>query len=132
MIVYSSAILAILRMEPDWQVFAERLNGASHSEMSAVTYMELCGVVDSLKIPELSGQVDELIEQCRIAIEPATVEQANLARQAFRDYGRGSGHPANLDFGDCFSYALARVKREPILFKGDGFRHTDLRPAIAS
>ena len=60
-----------------------------------------------------------------------TAEQARIARQAYRDYGRGSGHAANLNFGDCFSYALARVKREPILFKGDDFGHTDLRAAIA-
>jgi len=58
------------------------------------------------------------------------VEQAKIARQAYRDYGKGSGHPAQLNFGDCFSYALARDKREPILFKGDHFVHTDLRSAI--
>lgn len=131
MIVDSSAIIAVLKMEPDWQVFAEKLNVANQPVMSAATYVEICVVVDSLKIPELSGQVDELIEQCRITIEPVTVEQANVARQAYRDYGRGSGHPARLNYGDCFSYALARVKREPILFKGDDFQHTDLRPAIA-
>jgi ribonuclease VapC len=59
-----------------------------------------------------------------------TAEQAHIARQAYRDYGRGSGHPANLNFGDCFSYALASEKREPILFKGDDFVHTELRSAL--
>jgi ribonuclease VapC len=58
-------------------------------------------------------------------IEPVTAAQAKIARQAYRDYGKGSGHPANLNFGDCFSYALARDKREPILYKGDDFVHTD-------
>jgi ribonuclease VapC len=70
-----------------------------------------------------------VIERSRIAIEPVTAEQARIARQAYRDYGRGSGHPANLNFGDCFSYALARDKREPMLWKGDDFGHTDLHSA---
>jgi ribonuclease VapC len=60
-------------------------------------------------------------------IEPFTAEQAQIARQAYRDYGRGSGHAANLNLGDCFAYALAREKRQPLLYKGDAFRHTDLR-----
>jgi len=64
-----------------------------------------------------------------MVIEPVTVEQARIARQAYRDFGRGSGHRANLNFGDCFAYALARVKREPLLFKGDDFTHTDVRRA---
>jgi ribonuclease VapC len=62
-------------------------------------------------------------------VEPFTEEQAQIARQAYRDYGKGSGHRAQLNFGDCFSYALARVKREPLLFKGDDFVHTDVRSA---
>ena len=65
-----------------------------------------------------------------MVIEPVTVEQARIARQAYRDYGKGSGHPAGLNFGDCFSYALAREKREPILFKGEDFSKTDLRAAV--
>lgn len=131
MIVDSSALVAILKMEPDWQVFAETLSLSSHSEMSAATYVELCVVVDSLKIAELSRQVDSLIEESKIVIEPVTAEQARIARQAYRDYGKGSGHPARLNFGDCFSYALAHAKREPILFKGTDFQHTDLRSALA-
>jgi ribonuclease VapC len=73
--------------------------------------------------------LDEAIEEARIVIAPVTVEQAKIARQAYHDYGKGSGHPANLNFGDCFSYALARDKREPLLYKGDDFVHTDIRPA---
>jgi ribonuclease VapC len=86
-------------------------------------------VVDRWRNPTLSSRVDELIEQFCIVIEPVTPEQARIARAAYRDYGKGSGHRANLNFVDCFSYALARAKREPILFKGDDFVHTDLRPA---
>jgi ribonuclease VapC len=77
----------------------------------------------------MSAQLDDVIDEIGIVIEPVTVEQAKIARQAYRDYGKGSGHPANLNFGDCFSYALAREKREPMLWKGDDFGHTDLRPA---
>ena len=130
MIVDSSALIAILKMEADWQFFAQQLSLGDHCTMSAATYVEVGLVVDSLKIAELSQQVDELIEESGIVIEPVTAEQARIARQAYRDYGKGSGHRARLNFGDCFSYALARVKREPILFKGDGFQHTDLRSAL--
>ncbi len=63
-------------------------------------------------------------------VEPVTLDQVRIARQAYRDYGKGSGHRANLNFGDCFSYALARVKREPLLFKGDDFGFTDVRRAV--
>jgi len=70
-----------------------------------------------------------LIERFKIVIEPVTAAQAKIARQAYRDFGKGSGHPAGLNFGDCFTYALAREKREPVLWKGDDFGHTDLRAA---
>jgi len=75
-------------------------------------------------------EIDEIIQKFNIQIEPVTAEQARIAREAYRGYGKGSGHPASLNFGDCFAYALARDKREPLLFKGDDFVHTDLRPAV--
>jgi ribonuclease VapC len=78
----------------------------------------------------LSREFDELIERFKIVIEPVTAEQAKIARQAYRDFGKGSGSPASLNFGDCFTYALARDKREPLLYKGDDFGHTDLRAAL--
>ena len=70
------------------------------------------------------------METTDIEVLAFTAEQAKIARQAYRDYGRGSGHPANLNFGDCFSYALAAERREPLLFVGDGFGHTDIRSAV--
>jgi len=130
MIVDSSAIVAILKREPDWRTFSRALDTSEISRISAANYFESSVVVDGWKDPILSAQLDELIERFDIHIEPVTPEQARIARQAYRDYGRGSGHPANLNFGDCFSYALARAKREPILFKGADFVHTDLRPAV--
>jgi ribonuclease VapC len=74
--------------------------------------------------------LDELVERFDIRIEPVTAEQAKIARQAYRDFGKGSGHPAGLNFGDCFSYALAREKREPLLWKGNDFGHTDVWPTV--
>jgi ribonuclease VapC len=67
-----------------------------------------------------------LIVQTEIMAEPVTLEQASIARAAYRDFGKGSGHPAQLNFGDCFPYALAKSTREPLLFKGDDCSHTDV------
>lgn len=130
MIVDTSALIAILKLEPERVPFAEILDQADSLRISAATYVELSIVMDRRKSPALSREVDEIIERFNIQIEPVTAEQARIARQAYRDYGRASGHAANLNFGDCFSYALARAKREPILFKGDDFVHTDLRNAL--
>jgi len=91
--------------------------------------LETSIVLDGRHDPAQSARLDDLIEELGMVIEPVTSHQARIARQAYRDYGKGSGHPANLNFGDCFSYALARDKREPILYKGDDFVHTDLRSA---
>jgi ribonuclease VapC len=106
------------------------MEGAEVVRISAATYFETSIVIDAYRIPKLSSRLDEFFQQPEIVIEPVTVDQARIARQAYRDYGKGSGHPAQLNFGDCFSYALARDKREPILFKGDDFSHTDLRSAL--
>jgi ribonuclease VapC len=130
MIVDSSALIAILSDEPEGPAFARKIDETKTVSISAATYLEASIVLDSNRDPVLTGGLDELILDTEIVIEPVTFEQARIARQAYRDYGRGSGHPANLNFGDCFSYALARVKREPMLFKGDNFAHTDLRPAV--
>ena len=129
MIVDTSALVAILRFEPERMAFAKVLDGAKSLYISAETYLELSIVIDSRRDPVLSREIDEIIARFNIMIEPVTAEQARIARQAYRDYGKGSGHPANLNFGDCFTYALARDKREPVLYKGDDFVHTDLRSA---
>lgn len=130
MIVDSSAIVAILKQEPDWRIFAASLDASEEISLSAGTYLEISVVIGRLNDPVMNRQIDELIEEFSILIEPFTEEQARIARQAYRDFGKGSGHRANLNFGDCFAYALARVKREPLLYKGDDFVHTDLRSAL--
>jgi ribonuclease VapC len=129
MIVDTSAVIAILRDEPDCARLAEAIRSAQFRRMSAATYVETSIVVDASRDPVLSRRLDELLAEADIVIEPLTEAQAHLARAAYRDFGRGSGHPARLDLGDCFSYALAKDRAEPLLFKGDDFVHTDIVPA---
>jgi ribonuclease VapC len=129
MIVDSSALVAILKREPERQRFTQLLKDAAEVRISAATYFEVSIVIDSARDPITSRMLDDLMENSKISIEPFTADQARIARQAYRDFGRGSGHRANLNFGDCFAYALARVKREPLLYKGDDFVHTDVRSA---
>jgi ribonuclease VapC len=130
MIVDSSALIAIVKGEPEAAAFKAALLASDQPKMSAATYLEACIVADGYHNPILRADFDAIVERTGIQIEPFTEEQARIARQAYRDYGKGSGHLANLNFGDCFSYALARVKHEPLLFEGDDFIHTDIRPAI--
>src|ERR1035437_9723856 len=126
MIVDTSALIAILTDEPDGLALSLALDDPEVVRLSAASYLETSIVLDKHRDPVLSGRLDDLIEDVKIVIEPVTAEQAKIARQAYRDYGKGSGHRAGLNFGDCFTYALAREKREPVLWKGDDFGHTDL------
>ena len=128
MIVDTSAIIAILRDEPDAPELAAALESAGVRSISAATYVEAAIVTDSNRNPLLSNLLDSLLSRLLITIEPVTVEQARLAREAYRDFGKGR-HRAGLNLGDCFSYALAKDKREPLLFKGDDFRKTDVEVA---
>ena len=131
MIIDSSAIVAILRKEPEGPALAEAIEKAYPCKMSAATFLEAAIVIDGMREPLVSHRFDEMLAQSGIAIEPVTRDQARIAREAYRDFGRGSGHPARLNFGDCFAYALARVTGEPLLFKGNDFSHTDLTSALA-
>jgi ribonuclease VapC len=130
MIVDTSAIIAIIKNEPEARAFSEAIEAAEVVRTSAASYVESGIVAGRYRDPILTSRLEEILENPGLQIEPVTVAQAKIAWQAYRDYGKGSGHPANLNFGDCFSYALAREKREPILFKGDDFGHTDLRSAL--
>ena len=129
MIVDSSALVAVIKREPDWAALSDHMKIAGRLRMSAASYLETAIVIDGRRDAVMSAQLDDVIDEIGIVIEPVTVEQAKIARQAYQNFGKGSGHPANLNFGDCFSYALAREKREPMLWKGDDFGHTDIRPA---
>lgn len=129
MIVDSSALVAVMKREPDWAALSDCMKAADCLRMSAASYLETAIVLDSRRDSVMSARLDDVIEDAEIVIEPVTVAQAKVARQAYRDFGKGSGHAAGLNFGDCFTYALAREKREPVLWKGDDFGHTDLRAA---
>ena len=131
MIVDTSALVAILFDEPDAARYAQAIETAPRRALSAASYVEAAAVVDRTGDPVVSRRLDDLLTAGSIAVEPVTVEQARLARAAYRDFGKGSGHPAALNFGDCFSYALARERGEPLLFKGDDFAHTDVPAALA-
>lgn len=130
MIVDTSAIIAIARHEEDAASYADALETASSRRMSAANYLEAAVVVDGSRNPVLSRRFDELVKTAKIAVEPVTEVHARIARNAYRDFGKGSGHPAKLNFGDCFAYALASDTGEPLLFKGDDFSHTDIASAL--
>ena len=97
--------------------------------MASANYLEAAIVVDGKRSAIGSRALDDAIEKFRIEIVPFTAEHACIARQAYRDFGKGSGHPAKLNYGDSIAYALARSERQPLLFVGDDFTHTDIEPA---
>ena len=129
MILDTSAVIAILRLEAEASELAALIERAQHRRMSAVSYVEAGAVIDGSRDPVASRRLDELIEEAEITIETVTEAQARVARQAYRDFGKPSGHAAKLNFGDCFSYALAKSKAEPLLFKGEDFSRTDVKKA---
>ncbi|MBI2909060.1 MAG: type II toxin-antitoxin system VapC family toxin [Chloroflexi bacterium] len=131
MIIDTSALLAILRDEPEALPCAEAIAQATTRRISAANFLEAAIVIDASRDPIASRRLDDLIRVADIAIEPVTAEQARLGREAYRDFGKGSGR-AQLNFGDCFAYALARATGEPLLFKGDDFAQTDVTPALTA
>jgi ribonuclease VapC len=130
MIVDASAIIAILRDEPEAPSYAKAIAEAEVCRISAVNYVEAAVVIDASRDPIASRRFDDLFQAADLVIDPVTEAQGRLAREAYRDFGKGSGHPACLNFGDCFAYALAKVTREPLLFKGSDFRHTDVSTVL--
>ena len=130
MIIDTSALIAILRGEPDAKACALAIERTVNRRLSAANFVETALVIDGSRDPVASRRFDDLIQEAQIIIEPVTEVQARIAREAYRDFGKGSGHPAKLNFGDCFAYALARVTGQPLLFKGDDFIHTDVVPAL--
>lgn len=130
MIVDTSALIAILRDEPDAALHANAIANAPVRRISAANYVETAVVIDASRDPIASRRFDELLREAGIGIEPVTEAQARIAREAYRDFGRASGHHARLNFGDCFAYALAKAMNEPLLFKGDDFTHTDVTSAL--
>jgi len=132
MILDTSALITLIEGEPEADMFLELIARSSQVSISAATYVEASIVIDSRNNPVLSRSLDTLLDDLAVTIEPVTADQARVARQADRDFGKGRQHPAQLNFGDCFSYALASTAGQPLLFKGQDFSHTDVRSAARS
>jgi ribonuclease VapC len=129
MVVDSSALVAIFFMEPDAPNYLQALQAAPSLCMSAANLLEIAIVIDNAETSEQMLDLDLFLAEAEVEIVPVTARQARLAREAYRRYGKGN-HPAKLNFGDCFAYALARERNLPLLFKGDDFTRTDLRAAL--
>jgi ribonuclease VapC len=129
MVIFST-IIAILKDEPDYDKYSEAML-LSHKQvqMSAASYLE-AGIVFDAANDSGDDALEALINDLRINITSVTAVQAKTARAAYRQYGKGSGHPAQLNFGDCFAYALAKDSGEALLFKGTDFSQTDVTAAI--
>jgi ribonuclease VapC len=129
-IIDTSALIAILRAEPDAGEMAHAIERARSRRISAMNWLEAAVVIDTSRDPVASRRFDELVQTAELHVEPVTHDQARIARDAYRDFGKGSGHKAALNFGDCFAYALAKSAGEALLFKGNDFGHTDITPAL--
>lgn len=131
MIVDTSAVVAVLTGEPERDELLRQIEtgGEEGCRMSVANYLECAVVVDGCRDPVLSRHLDVLLESLRVELCAVDEEQARVARRAYTDFGRGSGHPARLNFGDCFAYALASTTGEALVFKGEDFTHTDVRRA---
>lgn len=130
MIVDTSALVAILTVESDASFLLETIRSAPSASMSATGYLETGIVIDARRDSVLSLSLDTLLDKLDVRIRDVTASQARLARQAYRNFGKGSGHRAQLNFGDCFAYALAADTDEPLLYKGDDFAHAGVRSAV--
>jgi ribonuclease VapC len=128
MILDTSALVAVLYGEPEARDFVERIRAADVCRISVANHVELSMVIESQLGTNGTRQADAFLRRAGVVVEPVTIEQGDLARQAFLDFGKGR-HKAGLNFGDCFSYALARATGEALLFKGDDFALTDIRRA---
>ena len=127
MIVDTSAVLAVLFREADAERYARVILTASPCRMSVASLLEASIVVGG-RGHATDAELDSFVEEAEIELSPVTREQVEAARQAWRRFGKGN-HEAALNLGDCFAYALATVTGEPLLFKGDDFRHTDIEAA---
>lgn len=125
MVIDTSALLAILFNEPERRTFNEAIEAAESRKVSAATFVEVSMVLESRFGAEALRELDLFFERAGIEIAAVDSEQARVAQRAFSRFGKGR-HPAGLNFGDCFSYALAMVVGEPLLYKGEDFRQTDV------
>ena len=131
MILDTSAIIAIIANEPARERLTHALAAAPARRVSAATLVEIDAVTARRGDGSLSRRAHRLLQALEVETVPFDATQAAIAARAYREYGRGTGHAAALNLGDCFSYALALHLDEPLLFVGDDFRHTDVQQALA-
>jgi ribonuclease VapC len=129
-IVDTSALIAILFQEPDAQVFADVLESTERAKISAATLFEAFSVADRARDRTVGRRLDSICRESGLSVVPLDEAQARIAREAYRDFGKGSGHKARLNLGDCFAYALAKATGEPLLYKGTDFGQTDVASAL--
>jgi ribonuclease VapC len=125
MVLDTSAVLAILQNEPERRQFNEAIEAADTRSLSTASFVECSMIVESRYGADGVRALDLFIAKAQVSLVPVDEEQADLARRAFRKYGKGR-HSAGLNFGDCFSYALSKALEEPLLFKGNDFPQTDV------
>lgn len=128
MVIDTSAVVAILFLEPEAQSFASAIRADQIRLMSAASALETAMVVEARHGPSGGREFDLFLHRAGIDIVPFSADQFELARRAWRLYGKGN-HPAALNLGDCFAYALAKNTGEPLLFKGEDFLRTDVARA---
>jgi ribonuclease VapC len=131
MVIDSSALIALLLSEPETDEFVTAIAGSLVRLISAASYLETTIVMLSRSGSEGQRKLDRLLTDLAATVFPFTLDQAVLAAEAYKRYGKGSGHPAGLNFGDCFTYGLAKLTGEPVLFRGNDFSRTDLASATA-
>lgn len=129
MVLDTSALIAILTAEPEANTFAAVIATAATRLLSAASLLETAIIIEARYGPAGGQKLDELIRVAQVQVEPVTVEQVTSARLAYRVYGKGR-HPAGLNYGDCFAYALAKISGEPLLFKGNDFGQTDIETVL--
>jgi ribonuclease VapC len=129
-IVDASALIAILREEHDARLFTQAIADATKVKISAATLLEASIVADGPRDRTVARRFDDICQESKLTVVPFDETQARIVREAYRDFGKGSGHKAGLNLGDCFAYALARVTGEPLLYKGKDFQHTDVASAL--
>jgi ribonuclease VapC len=128
-IVDTSALLAVIFNEADEPQFLATMVDATVLRMSTANWVEAALVIDSRNSPRAKVRFEDLIQELQVTLVPVSVDMAYRCRVAHSEYGRGN-HPAKLNYGDCFAYALAKETREPLLFKGNDFAQTDIEPAL--
>ncbi len=129
MVIDTSALLAILQDEPERRTFNEAIEETASRVMSVATFVEISIVIESRYGADGLRDLDDFLERAGIELAAVDVEQAKAARRAFSRFGKGR-HPAGLNYGDCFSYALASQRAEPLLFKGADFSQTDVPASV--